>query len=77
MNVDKQTKLVQDKQAKLVKALQLMNESLSTSQTKFVKLFPTLLELSQNYNAESFVPQIEDIAALRTPTALSVKISSM
>jgi len=56
MNIDKQTKLVQDKQAKLVKALQLMNESLSTSQTRFVKLFPTLLELSQNYNAETFLP---------------------
>ena len=54
-----------------------MNESLSTSQTKFVKLFPTLLELSQNYKAETFVPHIEDIAALRTPTALCVKISPM
>ena len=74
IKADKQTSLIQEKQEKLERTLQLMTESLLTSDTKFVKLFPQLAELGENYKESVFVPLIKDIKPLSTNHKLNAYI---
>jgi hypothetical protein len=52
-----------------------MSNSLLTSETKFVKLFPSLLELSDNYQHAVYVPKIDEMKPLSNQNQLSVKLS--
>lgn len=57
-----------------MKSLKLMSDSLTTPHAKFLQLFPSLIELSENYIADSYVPQISDLLPLSIPSTLNVTI---
>lgn len=57
-----------------MKSLKLMSDSLTTPHAKFLQLFPSLIELSENYIADSYVPHISDLLPLSIPSTLNVTI---
>jgi len=55
------------KQEKIKSVIKMVSESLQTSKADFVKIFPSLKELSLNYQEDVYVPKLKDVGHLDAP----------